>query len=323
MRKLFFINLFMIAIFGYSQNSFEIVVLPDTQTYVDEFPEVFESQLNWLKQNSSRFSYVLHVGDITQNNSDDEWEIASQGFSLLDGQIPYSIALGNHDMGSAPGKFADTRNTEKANSYFPLNRFENNTKVIASFPEGSIDNLCTEFEAGGKQWMILSLEFGPRNKTIKWAEKLIKTHPDHNVIINTHAYLFFDNTFLDGKDWALPQNYGVGKLEGDDAVNDGAQLWKKLVSKYKNILIVVTGHITGTGVGTLVSDGNNGNKVYQMLANFQKDVKTVEKGDSGYLRIIKVDLDNHTISVKTYSPWLDDYKTEPEHQFIFNNVKTI
>lgn len=304
-----------------AQESFEIVVLPDTQTYIEEYPEVFESQMKWLASNEKRFAYVLHVGDVTQNNSEVEWKRAADGFSLIRGKIPYSIALGNHDMGSTEGKFADTRNTEKANRYFPLEDYTKHTEVIATFPEGTIDNLCTEFDAGGQKWLVLSLEFGPRNKTIDWANKMIVQHPNHKVIINTHAYLFHDNTLLDGKDWALPQDYGVGKLTGDDAVNDGAQLWDKLVSQHKNILFVFTGHITGSGAATLVSKGIHGNTVYQMLANYQKGVKGVEKGDSGYLRIIKVDNKSHTILVKTYSPWLDSFRTEPEQEFIFEQVQ--
>lgn len=305
----------------YAQRSFEMVILPDTQTYIEEYPEVFESQMKWLASNQNRFTYVLHVGDVTQNNSEEEWIRAVDGFSLIKNKIPYSIAIGNHDMGSEDGKFADTRNTEKANRYFPLESYAEQTKVIASFPEGTIDNLCTEFEAGGIKWLVLSLEFGPRNKTVDWANQIIKKNPNHKVIINTHAYLFYDNTFLDGNDWALPQNYGVGKLTGDDAVNDGSQLWEKLVSQHKNILFVFTGHITGTGVATLVSQGVHNNKVYQMLANYQKGVKGFEKGDSGYLRIIKVDINSQIISVKTYSPWLDRFNTVPEQEFIFEQVQ--
>ncbi len=303
-----------------AQDSFEFVVVPDTQTYVEEFPEVYMKQMAWIANEGKRFAFMLHVGDITQNNSDVEWTLAQKGISLLNGKVPYMLALGNHDMGSKAGAFADTRNTALANRYFPLNDYIKNSNTIAVFPENTIDNSCSEFKLLNDNWLIFSLEFGPRNKTIGWVESIIKQHPNHKIIINTHAYLFHDNTHLDGNDWSLPQNYGVGKLTGDDAVNDGGQLWEKLVKKHKNILMVFTGHITGSGVGTLVSEGDHGNKVYQMLANYQKGVKTVEKGDSGYLRIIKVDKKAKTISVKTYSPWLNQYKTEPDQEFTFENV---
>ena len=316
-----FVIIILIQFTCIAQDSFEFVVLPDTQTYVEEFPEVFLKQMEWIEGQSERFSFVLHVGDITQNNSQQEWQIAKKGFSLLDGKIPYHLALGNHDMGSAPGKFADDRNTELVNSFFSSKEYIENSKAIALFPKGTIDNSVSEHELIGYKWLIFSLEFGPRNKTLAWADSIIKEHPHHIVIINTHSYMYNDNTLQDGDDWYLPQKYGVGKATGEDAVNNGGQLWEKLIKPNKNILMVFSGHILASGVGQLVSKNDFGHNVYQMLANYQKNVLGVEKGDSGFLRIIKVDRKTNTISVKTYSPWLDTYRTEPEHEFVFDNVE--
>ncbi|MEW4924864.1 metallophosphoesterase [Algibacter sp. 2305UL17-15] len=310
----------MLNLSFYAQNSFEFVVLPDTQTYIEEFPDVFMKQMEWISNQENRFSFVLHVGDITQNNSEKEWKIAKDGFLLLDGKTPYNIALGNHDMGSGPGKFADTRNTKWANTFFSFEDYTKNSNTIASFPENTIDNSCAEYHLIGEKWLVFSLEFGPRNKTIDWANNIIKNHPNHKIILNTHTYLYHDSTLHDGEDWYLPQKYGVGKAIGENAVNDGGQLWEKLVKPHKNVIMVFSGHILGSGVGTLVSKGNYGNKVYQMLANYQKNVKGFEKGDSGYLRIIKVDKETQTISVKTYSPWIDVYLKNPNHEFVFNDV---
>jgi len=82
----------------------------------------------------------------------------------------------------------------------------------------------------------------------------------------------------------LPQNYGVGKDVGEDAVNNGEQIWEKLISNYPNILFVFSGHVLNDGVGTFVSEGKYGNKVYQMLANYQGGVEGTEKGGNGFLR---------------------------------------
>jgi len=305
---------------AYAQNSFEFVVIPDTQTYVEEFPEVYMKQMEWIANQSDRFSFVLHVGDITQNNSEEEWTIAKSGFSLLNGKIPYNIVLGNHDMGSEPGKFADTRNTALANTFFPVEEYIKNSNTIATFPENTIDNSCAEYKLIGEKWLVCSLEFGPQNKTVEWANNLIKKHPNHKIILNTHAYMYDNNTLQDGEDKYLPQKYGIGSEVGENAVNDGGQLWDKLIKPNKNAIMVFSGHILGSGVGQLVSKNSYGNDVYQMLANYQKNVKGVERGDSGYLRIIKVDKKKKTISVKTYSPWLDTYKNEPEHEFVFKDV---
>lgn len=321
--KRFLNQIALVLVMGFSvtsvsaQEFFEFVVIPDTQTYMEEYPEIYLDQMEWVAENQDRFEFALHVGDITQSNSEEEWEMAKKGFAILDNKVPYSFSLGNHDMGSEPGKFADTRNTSLANKYFSADEISN---VIASFPESTVDNLASSITKNDQKWLVLALEFGPRNKTIDWAEDLIKNHPNHKVIIVTHAYLFEDDTLHDGEDWWLPQNYGIGEDEDDEAPNDGGQLWEKLVSRHENIKMVFSGHILKSGVGTLVNKGEKGNEVYQMLANYQKGVEGSENGGNGFLRIIKVDPAAQRIEVTTYSPWLKEFKEESAHQFSFDNV---
>lgn len=303
------------------KTSFEFVVLPDTQSYMETYPDIYMSQMQWIADHKQRFSFVIHEGDITQNNTEKEWRLAKEGFNKLEGKLPYTFSLGNHDMGSGPGVFADIRNTEMANTYFDVKTLELNNKVMASFPTGSVDNLCSVFEIAGFQWLVFSLEFGPRNKTIDWVDETIRKYPDAKVIINTHAYLYEDSTWHGGDDWWQPQAYGIGKDTEEESVNNGRQLWDKLIKKHPQILMVFSGHILKSGVGTLVSKGQQGNTVYQMLANYQKGVEGSKNGGNGFLRIVKVDTQHHTISVSTYSPWLDAYKEDPAHDFSFENVK--
>ena len=302
------------------KTSFEFVVLPDTQSYMETYSDIYLSQMQWIADHSHRFAFVIHEGDITQNNSDKQWKLAKEGFDILESRVPYTFSLGNHDMGSVQGVYADQRNTTMANHYFDLNALKATNNVIASFPEGTVDNLCSAFEIGGYTWLVFSLEFGPRNKTIAWANKVIEKHPKAKVIINTHAYLYDDGTLHGGDHWWQPQDYGIGKDTGEEAVNNGVQLWDKLIKKHPGILMVFSGHILKTGVSTLISKGDYGNKVYQMLANYQKGVEGSRNGGNGFLRIIKVDLARETIRVSTYSPWLDAYKEDKAHDFSFENL---
>jgi hypothetical protein len=57
-----------------------------------------------------------------------------------------------------------------------------------------------------------------------------------------------------------------------------------------------------------------------MLANYQGGVDGSEKGGNGFLRILTIDPENNRISVKTYSPYINQYKTAPDQQFSFENV---
>ena len=61
---------------------------------------------------------------------------------------------------------------------------------------------------------------------------------------------------------------------------------------------------------------HNGNKVYQMFANYQ----TRAFGGEGYLRIIDLDPATYKVSVKTFSPWRNSYFTDSNNQFEFENV---
>ena len=77
-----------------------------------------------------------------------------------------------------------------------------------AFEEGKMDNVRYTFKAAGIKWLILCLEFGPRNNVLDWAGEVVKKHPHHKVIINTNAYMYSDDTrMVEGDRW-LPQKYG-------------------------------------------------------------------------------------------------------------------
>lgn len=298
-----------------------IVLLPDTQIYSESFPEIFHAQTKWIASQAGRISFVLHQGDITNNNSDEQWEVAAAAMrNLEEKEVPYAVCMGNHDIGTHG--FADVRNTDLFNKWFPYSKHSTDPHFGGAFEYGKMDNVWYTFQAGGIAWLVLSLEFGPRNKVLDWAAKVIEKHDKHKVIINTHAFMYADDTRMSADrdhQW-LPQSYGLGKAEGDEAVNNGEQMWDKLVSRHANILFVFSGHVLFDGVGTLVSEGVHGNLVYQMLANYQSGVEGSENGGNGFLRILTINPRHRTVSVQTYSPYLDVYKSETHQEFTFKNV---
>jgi len=298
-----------------------IVLLPDTQTYAEKYPEIMDAQLQWIANNSKNIDFVLQQGDLTQNNNDKEWTLVKNAFTKIDDKVPYVLAVGNHDMGSTPGKFADIRNTTLFNQYFPFTTFSLKEYFGGAFEPGKLDNSYYLINSGRLNFLIITLEFGPRNEVLDWANQIVDKFPEHITIINTHAYMYEDNTRIGAGDKWRPQAYGVGKDTGAQSVNDGEQIWEKLVKKHKNIRLVFSGHILDSGVGTLTSINEKGLPVYQMLANYQEGVKGSIKGGNGYLRIIDMNLSRKTIRVQTYSPYLNKYKSESAHNFILNNVK--
>ncbi|GAB3415800.1 metallophosphoesterase [Niabella aquatica] len=277
-------------------------------------------QTAWAAAKADSIRFLIQLGDITNNNADSQWHVAERAFELLDGKVPYAFVTGNHDIGTN-GK-SDIRNTDLFNQYLPYAKYSKLPYFGGAYEKGKMDNVWYTFSADQQKWLVLCLEFGPRNKVIDWAGSIIKNHPSHKVIIVTHAYMYSDDLRM-GADTShkwLPEAYGLGKDTGEDAVNNGEAMWKKLVSRYPNIVFVFSGHVLNDGTGLLVSKGVHGNKVYQMLSNYQSGVEGSVMGGSGYLRILDIDPRAKSVKVQTYSPYLDAYKHEPDQEFLLTDV---
>jgi hypothetical protein len=323
-----------------SSSSFSLVILPDAQEYTNadnntngkSYNDIFKTQTNWIMANrtSKNIAYVLQEGDITNQNNFStwpiEWQNSQAAMSILNGAnglidsidgVPYAIAPGNHD-----GEYGNIRNTGAFNSTFPQNQFSANLGGV--YETNKIDNAYYTFRAGGRDWLILTFEFGPRQGAINWAKNVISSHPNHIVIIVTHAYLYTDSEYHGtpglGHEWTtIPDQEPAYSDLWPDA-NDGIDIWNQLVSKYSNIRFVFCGHILGSYVtgatGFREETRADGSKVYQMLANYQ----TLPEGGSGYLRLLTINTATGVVDVKTYSPYLNNFLTEGNNQFVLNGV---
>ncbi|MCK9506917.1 MAG: metallophosphoesterase [Pigmentiphaga sp.] len=298
-----------------------LAVLPDTQTYTNEYPFIFHSQTAWIQKNAANIDFAIHVGDITNANNAVQWPRAANALALLEEDVPLSFVPGNHDTG---GNNAQYRNTDGMNEALPYSKFSLKPNFGGTMETGRMENTYSYFSKDGYDFLIVAIEFAPRDTAINWAKKVIQAHPNHNVIINTHAYMYSDNkrmSDLYGHKWT-PSTYGVYDESNGDA-NDGEQIWDKLVKLYPNIFMVLSGHVLNEGTGTLVSKGVNNNQVYQMLANYQKGVTGTINGGNGFLRLIDIDTKNNKINVQTYSTLINSYKTETNQKFSFENVELI
>ncbi|MGH9569415.1 MAG: carboxypeptidase regulatory-like domain-containing protein, partial [Candidatus Angelobacter sp.] len=139
-----------------------------------------------------------------------------------------------------------------------------------------------------------------------WADGILKANQDKEVIVVTHAFTFTDNTRMSRCDANSAASFGVGQD------NDGDAVWWKLVRKYANIRMVLSGHVnTGDGTGHRIDIGAGGNLVNQMLSDYQSDAM----GGGGYLRMIRISPSLNSVSVSTYSPYTNSYKTDSHNQF--------
>ena len=300
---------------------FTLAILPDTQIYTWKHPETYLAQTKWIADNAKRYNipYVLHVGDVTQHNTNHQWQIAAEAHALLDAKgIPSAITTGNHDLG--PEGKASTRETAFA-KFFPLDSFKKWPTFGGIYDKESdrTDNNYHLFEAGGRKWLILCLEFGPRDDVLRWGNEVVAKHPDRSAILVTHAYLRPDNTRFNRHAFIKVKNldvnmgidrYGLATAKG--GFNDGEDMWKKLASQHANLALVVSGHVCFTG--RLDSVGQHGNSVHQMVVDYQNG----KDGGQGFLRLLQFHPDGKRVSVSDYSPLLDQVGERKGTSYEFN-----
>src|SRR5438309_4190283 len=89
-----------------SAGDFTVVVLPDTQFYSQTYPQIFDSQTQWVANNAAaqNIQLVIGVGDIVNIGTDPtQLANASHSIGILDqAGIPYALAIGNHDYDKMP-----------------------------------------------------------------------------------------------------------------------------------------------------------------------------------------------------------------------------
>jgi len=295
--------------------SFTIVALPDTQKYAKvNNPEGFLAQTEWIAKNAKgrNIACAVHLGDITDNNLPEQWQLAQKAMQKLDGVVPYFMALGNHDY-SAGGVCSDR--TTLFNEYFPLATYGKQPTfggVYDKEPE-KLENSFHLLSAGGKDLLVLCLEFGPRKDVVRWADEVVSKHPTRAAILVTHAYMYYDDTRFDWKGAAArqrwnPHEYKVAAATGGD-VMDGEELWQELVSKHPNFIMTLNGHVLDDGLGRLTSEAK-GRNIHQLLFNCQMR----PNGGDGWLRVIEIKADGGC-DVCDFSPQLLKRNEAAENKF--------
>ena len=285
---------------------FSVVLLPDTQYYTskqnDDTNNTYYEQMRWIiaNQDAHNIEFVIHLGDITNNNTTAQWTIADAAHTMLDdADVPYSMAPGNHDYLSS-GQFS--RDDTRYGDYFGPARFADRSWYGGSMAGENLNNY-TFFEVGPYRFMIVSLEYAPRKEALCWADELIAAHPEDRVIVATHCYLTHDGAF----------GTNCPNSTYDVPGADGATVWSELVSRHSNIFLVVSGHVGDSEY--VPATGNTGNTVHQMLVDYQFEVPcsaaSIDLCDdhchssgytgNGWLRLLTFEPAENRVSANTFS----------------------
>src|SRR6185369_8078214 len=177
-------------------DEFTIIALPDTQFYSALNPQIFAAQTQWIANHvrDQNIKLVVGLGDIVDGGGDlAQWQNADAAVRLLDGKVPYMMAIGNHDydQNNPAGRTASTQNF---NAFFGPARYAGAAWYKGSFPAGSNENFYGVVNINGRNYLIVVLEFAARDSALAWADGILKANQDKDVIIVTHMFTYMDNT---------------------------------------------------------------------------------------------------------------------------------
>lgn len=270
--------------------AYSFVAVGDTQIVCERHPEQMADLYDWIVEHveSKKIAYVFGLGDITNSSTVAEWTVAKREIGKLNGVVPYSIIRGNHD------KKAGYHNTFAKDAY--LAQFE------GFYQEGKADNTWRTFSVAGVDYLFVTLDYGASDDILNWAGEAIAAHPHHRVIISTHAYMHRNGVRLSPAVTTVTPN--PNNLQ-DGSVNHGQQMWDKLFSKYENIFMILSGHISTENVEMSTAQGDHGNTVYQFLIDPQGVDATI--GATGIIAILYFSEDGRTVTVEQFSTVREQY----------------
>jgi hypothetical protein len=298
---------------SYLGRDFAIAVLPDTQNYAressgngDAVKEMWFAQTDWIVANrvSRNIAYVAHLGDVTQNGdikngsaNTTEWRNATNAMyrlenptkTLLPDGIPYGVAVGNHDQ---EPMYDPDGTTTYFNKYFGASHFKNKSYYGGHYGDDN-DSHFDLFSVSGLDFIVLYFEYGRYGSgVLDWANDVLATNETRRAIVVTH-YAGSDST---------PSNLS----------NQGQALYDGLKGN-TNFFLMLGGHVfnnDGEGSRTNTYQGN-------VVRTYISDFQGYMNGGNGFMRLMYFSPTNNLVTIKTYSPWLDEYRTDADSQMTF------
>ncbi|WP_066949304.1 LamG-like jellyroll fold domain-containing protein [Streptomyces lushanensis] len=261
---------------------FTLVVMPDTQYLFDGesiHQAPVEASLRYLLDHGrdENIVFLSHLGDLTEHGLPDEFGPLSETFALLDRQrVGYSVVAGNHDI---PSSTDDQRGRTPYLDAFGPQRLRRLPTFGGATPDGY--NTYHLFRAGGREWLVLALDWRPSASGLAWARKVVAEHPKTPVILTTHELVYANDA-------------------GDEAEfsDHGRHLWDELIAGNDQIFLTLNGHYWPAARTTRRNDA--GHDVHLHITNYQNRYY----GGSAMIRLYRFDLSRNTIDVETVSPWI-------------------
>lgn len=340
MKKFIFTSLILVlAEISMSAQKFTLAVIPDTQNYTryekqkrlfywHNNIDIFKNQTKLIAErsvsNGGDIAFAVHVGDFVHHLSErpSGWKLAEEAMSILDGKVPFIAVPGNHDCDRyikvKKSKMKYMEGWTCYNKYFGSeSKFFKGKDWYKGSYNGGVSSWAM-FKGGGQDFLVMGLEYEPKQDVLDWAQKVLDAHKNVPVIIVTHEYLdVYDVKDQKGQadfDWSWCQIEG-GILP--------PQLYEKFIKKNSQILFVLCGHeyAKAKGESFRVDVNDAGYKVYSLLTDYQGRsdlyccITHRECGD-GWMRFMEFDLEKSEVQIKTYSTEFKKFETDADSDFL-------
>lgn len=320
---------------AHADEPWTLLVVPDTQHYVDDVDNVddFVAQMQWIADHivPRNIRFVTHIGDIVQHGSSTtEWNRAETAMSIIDGLVPYSVSIGDHDYNTEENRGSGA---PQYVARYGASRYAGRPWYGGSSPDQKSHYQI--FSAGGRTFLHLNLEWeipgtvDDPSTAMGWGRQILDSHPTLPTIISTHSNLW-DKTAQKGR------TNGIEEASSNGA--SAERVWSDLIANRPQIFMMLNGHShrgssqynpadpsddpagpSADGEYHQVSTNWHGLPVYELLADYQD----YPNGGDGWIRTITFEegtgaggLDR--IRVETYSTTHDAYQTDSLSQFSFD-----
>lgn len=292
-----------------NEDEYTFVFYPDIQETVDFQKSKIYKQNQWVVDHAEEMNLqaVLTLGDLT-NAKFQNWNITDEAFNIFDNaNVPYVLLLGNHDYDNQQLTSLSGRETYNFNEFFPYDDFKNKEWFVEAEIEGKLDNACYKFETKEVNYLVFALDFGVSDATINWASSILDRpeYADYRAIILSHNILGRNGYFTDSNNG--PSTHGFAKNLADDEVNDGDEIYEKLISKHDNIFMAAGGHVVTDTIMRRLETADNGNKVLNLLIDGQSVVDTAGKRGATLIAICKINEKTKKMTFNYYDPVNDLY----------------
>ncbi|WP_435845349.1 LamG-like jellyroll fold domain-containing protein [Streptomyces hygroscopicus] len=291
---------------------FTFAVMPDTQFLywgsqdsVNRTPQ--EESFRYIIRNSGRDTdnivFMAHLGDLTQDADPLSFQQVGKAFALLDAHgAAYSVLAGNHDVSGD-----DSRGDTPYLRTLGPKRFKRSKTFAGSDATGY--NTAHIFQAAGRSWLVLALDWRTTDQGFAWANDVIKAHPTMPVILTAH-----DIVYSDYDDNVFP--YESGDPENNAALSAyGQTVWDELIKNNDQIFLTINGHYWPSGRTTKKNAA--GNDVHMHITNYQNRYF----GGGGMIRLYHFDLARNTIDVETINPWILAQAPESRNQLAAEHAR--